>query len=313
MSDEHYLYHYTSVDATVAIISSQSFRATNFTTFEDNNELFGGLDPIAQYLHEIERAIGLNGLSKFSVKQIAASHSGLSMYKFFCISFCREDNYDFMWNRYAKEGCCLIFDREKLLNSFLHDNSNPLKRRDITISIVSGDFMPCIYLHKKDIMPQINIHLDNLKMTQTQCGQKNAVPFDFSSPNVYCRQLTWDDIKNPEKAFDALPCIDITENFLNLIKPALLLKFAGTDQEYEKEKEDRMVLLTPSSITEKQNGKKSYIEVNLNTRSFFEALSGVKINPNAPAVIKQSVEDRMKTLSEALILRGIVKSPINIV
>jgi len=306
------IFHYTSLDATCAIISSHSFRATNYITFEDNNELFGGLDPIASYLDMIEHVAGLNGLSEFFKKQIAETRFGKSMYNFYCISFCKECDYDFMWTRYAKEGCCLIFDRKKLLTSFLYDNSNPAKMRERTTSVVTGDFMPCIYLHEKDITPQIIVHLTKLKMAQIQNGQRSAVPFNFSSPNVYSRQLTWDDIKNPGKAFDSLPCIDITENFLNLIEPALRLKFAGTVHEYEKEKEDRIVLLTPSTATEKQNGKKTYIEINLNTGLFFNALSSVKINPNAPDVIKQSAVNRLVSLSETLISRGIIKYPVNI-
>ena len=98
-----YLFHYTCLKAAKSIVSSQIFWATNIATFDDKNELWGGLNPIDCYLEKIEETDGLNGFSTFIKKQISLYKQRLAMFNFYCISFCAEGDNSFMWSRYGKK------------------------------------------------------------------------------------------------------------------------------------------------------------------------------------------------------------------
>ena len=305
-----YLFHYTSVNAANSIVMAQSLRATNITTFDDENELFGGLDPISCYLEGVRKKSGLNGLTAFFASQISRLVDCQSMFNFYCISFCKEANYDFMWKNYAKDGCCLIFDKDKLLKAFLMDVEDSCKNRDREKSVVSGDFLPCVYLKEKDISPQITNYLQSLKQIENIKGNARSVPYNYSFPNTIVKPFTWEDVRNPQKIFDEQPCIDIPENFLNLILPALQLKFAGTTHEFEREKEERIVFVTPSNCEEEEIGKKKFINIGLNRSLFFDAMSGIKINPSATD--RNRFLTGFNSLNEQLISQGCIDKPINI-
>ena len=115
-------------------------------------------------------------------------------------------------------------------------------------------------------------------------------------------------LKIPKKTFDEPITIDIIENFTNLIKPALQLKFAGTDNEYEKEKEIRAVFRTPSNFVEQVNGDKKFIEIKLNSNLFFASLQGIKICPHA--VNKNNLLNEINELNTLVISKN--QSPIKI-
>lgn len=300
------LFHYTSIEAARSIILSQSFWATNYTTFEDTNELYAGLNPIISCLNKKGH---LNGFSLFLEKQLSDISKDPSMYNFYCVSFCTEDDSDFMKEHYAKDGCSLIFDKEKLLKSFLFKKTN-ISEGDALIPVVSDNYISCLYLIQSDIEKQVICHLAGLKLKQTVNGREQMIPFDCTSKNVIIRQLSWDDITNPDKAFNDLPCIDITENLINLIKPALHIKLAKTSHGYEYEKEERIVLVTPSNISEKTNGNKRYIEIKLNPDNFFEALQGIKIYPGT--VDKKVLLNEIKSLNDELISQKIISKTIDI-
>ena len=301
------LFHYTSMTAARSIVSSHSFWATNYTTFKDTNELFGGLNPIISYFNQQKR---LNGLSSLLNQLLSDILKNQSMYNFYCISFCTEADSVFMKEHYAKNGCCLVFDKMKLLKSFLGKKSSIPKVNEYLISVVSDKFIPCNYLIPSDIEKQINCHLERLKLTQTINEKKQTIPFDYSTKNVIIRQLLWDDVNDTEKAFDDLPSIGITENLINLINPALHLKFAETPHKYECEKEERIVLVTSSNIPEKMNGNKRYIEIKLNPDIFFDALLGIKIYPET--VDKTQLLDELKSLNDELVSRKIISKAIDI-
>ena len=105
--------------------------------------------------------------------------------------------------------------------------------------------------------------------------------------------------------------IDIMTNFVNFIKSALILKFSGTQCEYEKEKEVRVVFYAPPDITEQTSGNKKYIEIRQDRDLFFKSIVGVKICPNAKN--KDALLKELTELNNQLMVDNIVKTPIDII
>lgn len=298
-----YLFHYTCLKAAKSIVSSQIFWATNIATFDDKNELWGGLNPIDCYLEKIEETDGLNGFSTFIKKQISLYKQRLAMFNFYCISFCAEGDNSFMWSRYGKKECCMVFDRAELLETFMRSSSREK-------SVVSEDFIPCKYLSSKDVSSYVNAHLNTLQREETVAGRTQKVPFDYSSSFASSCLMTYEDIENPDREPDNLSHMDLKQTFIDLINPALNLKFAGTDKQYEKEKEERIVVVTPSGMDEKGDNKKKYIEIKLDKSLFFNALHGIQIFPDATD--KDVLKSELASFNEDLMSKKIISTPINI-
>ena len=88
------------------------------------------------------------------------------------------------------------------------------------------------------------------------------------------------------------------------------MKLAKTPHGYEYEKEERIVLITPSNIPEKSNGNKRYIEIKLNPDNFFEALQGIKIYPET--IDKKFLLNKIKSINDKLISQKIISKTIDI-
>ncbi len=305
------IYHYTSLIATKSIISSHSFRATNIQTFDDENELRGGLKPICLRLKEIGKGNGLNGLTSFYNSHIESILSDSSSERFHCISFCQKKNYDFMWNHYADGGCCLHFDKEKLLEAFLNIfvTIDGVERK---FEPAFHEFIPCVYRKETDINSCASAYLSNLGMNQEINGLTSSVPFEFSKPNVIVKPFTWDDLNATESNYPQdIPVINIDDNLLNLLRLAISLKYAGTNGEYEKEKEERLVFRTFPQIGEKINKGRRYIELVLSPTLFFAALIKIQISPDPER--HEEIKSELNELNRDLCSRKLIKSPIPII
>ena len=90
------LFHYTSISAVKSIITSQVFRATNITTFEDKNELYGGMRPISCFLDKLEYKVSVN------------NYKNKPIYLFVCIFayfFClNSSSSSFYWKASEQSG-----------------------------------------------------------------------------------------------------------------------------------------------------------------------------------------------------------------
>ena len=220
------------------------------------------------------------------------------------MSFCEEDNCTFMWDHYAKNECCLVFDKAELGKSF----SKVSTISEPNITIIDDIFLQCIYLPETDAPKAIEEHFNGLMQQFELNGNILNRPYNYSSPNVFKERATYDNINcNPEN----IMAIDIMTNFVNFIKSALILKFSGTQCEYEKEKEVRVVFYAPPDITEQTSGNKKYIEIRQDRDLFFKSIVGVKICPNAKN--KDALLKELTELNNQLMVDNIVKTPIDII
>lgn len=145
------IFHYTSIESAQAIILGHSFRATNMRDFDDQQELFGGLNPLCSSLQELKNKCRLNGLSEFSLV-LGNNILDTKPDSFFAISFCKKDNYDFMWNHYAAgDGCCISFDKEKLLRAF-NNVCFPCDSQCHPLHPITENFIPCKYFFLKEML-----------------------------------------------------------------------------------------------------------------------------------------------------------------
>ena len=146
--------------------------------------------------------------------------------------------------------------------------------------MVDNSLMPCIYSHTKDITSLIEQLLTKQQLKQIQDNKIIEESFNPSDSLVYHQSNTLCNKKDPPKISNQQSCIEIFDNFVNFIKPALQLKFAGTENKYENEKEIRAIFTTSSNVKENTDGNKKFIEIKLESNLFFDSLQCIKINPN---------------------------------
>lgn len=127
------LYHYTSLDALKSIVENRTLRLTDYRFLNDKTELQFGCDKIQELLDEVEneetKQIVMqtidkirNGVSDFwvadtdrGIRMSLRENQAANLYVFSTTN--RADDLS-MWSMYGKNGCCVKFDAQKLLEYF---------------------------------------------------------------------------------------------------------------------------------------------------------------------------------------------------
>ena len=114
-----FICHYTSAEATKSILHSGILRASNARSLDDKYELIGGGIALCDVLSQMPL---LNGRTTFNKKYLDAILSNQSSENFYILSFCSDEDNQYLWENYAKNGCCLIFEKSKLLEGVKQAN-----------------------------------------------------------------------------------------------------------------------------------------------------------------------------------------------
>ena len=277
-----YIFHYTSIDSAISIISHCSFRATNMRDLDDKQELFGGLKPLCSSMEDLQKQCRLNGLATFSWK-LGNSILRMEPNYFFAISFCKKENHTFMWKNYASvDGCCIVFDKEKLLRAF-NNVCYPRNSKCYSLYPVKKDFIPCKYFYEDDMLEKAAEYLNNnIEIEETLNGYQSKRNFNLSQPYIYGKPLTSLADLNNHSDIESQPTIDPFDAATRILAFALCIKQKGTEYHYEQEEEERIVFhptfLYP--FKGKSNSGKKYIEVKITPSLFLQSIKQIRLSPS---------------------------------
>ena len=140
-SSTQLVFHYTSIDSVIAILSSHTLRATNLRSLDDHNELIGGGRALQNVLKDICCQSHLNGQFTFNSKYLSYLLNDDNADGFYSISFCLEDNSPYMWENYAQEGCCFVFKNNSLLQGL----------KSSQIPLAHNNYLECNYYSEGEI------------------------------------------------------------------------------------------------------------------------------------------------------------------
>ena len=103
-------FHYTSPQKLCSIINSRSFYAARIVDLPEDQREFSALDATLQHLESLNSQHEVNNLVVFCKNELDKYRDNI-----YEISFCKNGHSEFMWNNYAKDGCCICFDKENLI------------------------------------------------------------------------------------------------------------------------------------------------------------------------------------------------------
>ena len=263
-SSTQLIFHYTSIDSAIGILSSHTLRATNLRSLDDNNELIGGGRALQNILSDIYNKSRLNGQFSFNSKYLSYLLCDDNTDSFYSISFCLEDNSPYMWQNYAQEGCCFIFKSNSLLQGL----------KSSQIPLAHNDFLECNYYSERDLYKYAELYLQS---------------FNTQRPNVIIRKLTWDDLNaSDEEIGRDLPIISIEDELMSFLRFAFQVKINTDKNQYQNERETRIVFHPianhPREQINPKTGKK-YIEVVMNPDEFYNSIVGVRVSPVSSNIV----------------------------
>lgn len=299
------IYHYTDAGAVLSIVKDSKFRATNIMSFSDKKELVGGLAPLRRTFRAFLQNSTPSGFAIFLSKRLKLFFE--QKISINVISFCSDRNYSYMWNHYAKnDGCCICFNKEKLLNAF-NQYTIPIRKTDYPLKPVNESFIRCRYIPGNLLPHEAEKHLNELKAKYTN---GTDAPISLNTANVRVDRLTWEIVKDPEgtaKRDIGDVSVSLEDSFINFIGIALCAKMAKTKFNYEKEKEERLIFHPPEKYPQKtkevssnnsgcQKTRKEYIEIILNKELFLSSIEEILINPRTKnrADLAKNVKEKIK-------------------
>ncbi len=137
------VFHYTNWIAFKSIMTKQEFWLTQINDFEDNAEIKEGLRCLEKYFSNEQQKI--HNFAKIILNNSLPC----------AISFCKEADYPYMWNTYAKEknSVCIEVDNSILFN---------LKH---TESKSGRSLMDCIYdkKRKEEVYNNLSLRIEKMK------------------------------------------------------------------------------------------------------------------------------------------------------
>lgn len=236
------LYHYTSLNALMAIIENKTIRLTDYRFLNDTSELFFAIEELKRnlekykenpYYSEFLKALDDISNGKMQCKTAAKLNTGeilitpqVQNVQYYILSLSMQVDALNMWKMYAETGCCLKFNSQKLLEYF-HDFRDKCFFKGLS-NIVYGEVLYGKYpeMDNMFISSEFNIHNPLMiydTLLQYCLKRKND---DFSNEMEYRVGLYFNDLIH-----EKISCEDKeSEKFIfslvnNVIKPQLELKY----------------------------------------------------------------------------------------
>lgn len=170
------LYHYTSIDALYAICNSRTIRFTDYRYLNDTQELIFGIKQLESFINSYQGHENLsilqellrwvkNNQSTYFIWRGPAENGGIiterrtcTDTKIYTLSLTHNPDNPFMWKNYAKEGCRIKLNSEKLFLYCSHIQDQYVSRG--TINIIRGDVK---YGAQVQLLPYTLLHLQKLE------------------------------------------------------------------------------------------------------------------------------------------------------
>ena len=276
MNSTQFVFHYTSIDSVIAILSSHTLRATNLRSLDDHNELIGGGRTLQNVLRDICCQSHLNGQFTLNSKYLSYLLNDDNSDGFYSISFSLEDKSQYMWENYAQDGCCFVFKNKSLLQGI----------KSSQIPLAHNNFIECEYYSERELYKYAE---DYLQL------------FNVQKPNIITGKLTWDNLNASDKEIGRdLPIKVIEDELMSFLRFAFQTKIYTDDNQYQNEHEARIVFHPIANHPREQiniKAGKKYIEVVMTPDLFYNSIVGIRFSPIASniEVIKEKLQNCFST------------------
>ena len=274
-------FHYTSPQKLCSIINSRSFYAARIVDLPEDQREFSALDATLQHLESLNSQHEVNNLVVFCKNELEKHRDNI-----YEISFCKNGHSEFMWNNYAKDGCCICFNKEKLLEAFGEN-----KRR-----IVDFGFGDCLYVEEDTIHKRTLTELNNMLKTNSALKQKR----------VHCTTISsFEDLNKTDEELSSsvLEVISVDDVFDSIAVIPTRIKLGGAEHSFPKEEEDRLVILGKDKDIITKVGDRFFLVLNLKPDSFLASISSIQLDPNSQikSEIKSAIENELDSVSPELL------------